>query len=49
LKNDIGALKISQKCNSALSTWGTHKTNPLITQVLKGYESGNPMKPDPIA
>ena len=49
LKNDIGALEISQKCNSALSTWGTHKTNPLITQVLKGYESGNPMKPDPIA
>jgi murein DD-endopeptidase MepM/ murein hydrolase activator NlpD len=49
LKNDIGALEISQKCNSSLVTWGTHKTNPLITQVLKGYESGNPMKPDPIA
>lgn len=49
LKNDIGAKEISQKCDSELKTWGTHQTNPLITQVLKGYESGNNMKPNPIA
>jgi len=49
LKNDIGSLEISQKCDSALKTWGTHQTNPLITQVLKGYESGNEMKPNPIS
>lgn len=49
LKNDIGAKEISQKCDSALKTWGTHQTNPLITQVLNGYESGNEMKPNPIS
>lgn len=48
LKNDIGAINISQKCNSALSTWGTHADRPLITQVLKGYEQGNRIKPDNI-
>jgi hypothetical protein len=48
LKNNIGAMNISQKCNSALSTWGTHATNPLITQVLKGYEKGGKIDPDDI-
>lgn len=48
LKNNIGALNISQNCNSALSTWGTHEKTPLITQVLKGYEKGDKIKPSKI-
>jgi murein DD-endopeptidase MepM/ murein hydrolase activator NlpD len=49
LKNDIGALNISQKCNSSLYTWGTHHTNPLVTDVLKSYQSGNSPNPKPIS
>jgi murein DD-endopeptidase MepM/ murein hydrolase activator NlpD len=48
LRNDIGALNISQKCDSALYTWGTHHTNPLVTNVLKSYQSGSIPKPKSI-
>jgi murein DD-endopeptidase MepM/ murein hydrolase activator NlpD len=44
LIDDIGAERISTECNSALKTWGTHATTPLITKVLKGK-----IDPPPIA
>ena len=44
LIDDIGAERISTECNSALKTWGTHATTPLITKVLKGK-----INPPPIA
>jgi hypothetical protein len=44
LINDIGAELISTKCNSALKTWGTHGSNPLITKILQS----NNINPPPI-
>ena len=35
LIDDIGAERISTECNSALKTWGTHGSNPLITKILQ--------------
>lgn len=49
LKNDIGAIKISQTCSSALSTWGTHYHKPLITHILISYQKGSSPKPKRIA
>lgn len=48
LKNNIGALKISQSCDSSLKTWGTHGSTDLITQVINQYERGSKPKPKPI-
>lgn len=49
LKNDIGAKRISQMCNSSLRTWGTHGSSPLITKILSSYESGSTPKPKKIS
>lgn len=48
LKNNIGALKISQSCDSSLKTWGTHGSTDLVTQVINQYERGSKPKPKPI-
>jgi hypothetical protein len=48
LKNNIGAKKISQKCNTELKTWGTHATTDLITQVLSGWEKRGVKEPPEI-
>jgi hypothetical protein len=48
LKNNIGAKKISQKCDSDLKTWGTHVINDLITDVLSGWEKNGVQKPPTI-
>jgi len=48
LRNNIGALNISQSCNSALKTWGTHENTDLVTKVINSYESGSKPHPKPI-
>lgn len=48
LRNDIGSKRISIDCNSALATWGTHYSRPIITQILSSYERGITPKPKKI-
>jgi len=48
LKNNIGAKKISEKCDSDLVTWGTHATTDLITKVLSGWEKNGVKTPPEI-